>query len=271
MTNQHDSVKLSSLISHLSYLQFKKRFTLIELLVVIAIIAILAGMLLPALGQVKEAGKKTQCTNQLKQIGTMFSAYENTYDGFPADVIYTLYNATTKKYEYHWAYNWDWYTLIALNIGWVPVVATAYPNSVLYGPEKAAKWPPQTVFLCPNGRAHTENYRYFHYSHSYYGNRAVNGTLIMSNKIIRPSTKINVYEKSGKNAIVAGYGADPTAAAFTTTDELFIRDYFKGRHGHGLNQLYFDGHVGFTDSSLVKKEWGTGIQNGIGIYNPYTK
>ena len=88
----------------------RRGFTLIELLVVIAIIAILIALLLPAVQQAREAARRTQCKNNLKQIGLGLHNYLSTHSKFPPgrllpDIIiggtiptsYTSYNATTNN------------------------------------------------------------------------------------------------------------------------------------------------------------------------------
>ncbi|MDD5727143.1 MAG: type II secretion system protein [Victivallales bacterium] len=76
-------------------------FTLIELLVVISIIAILAGLLLPALSQARQTGYKTQCMNNLRNMVQASFMYTDNYDGF-----YPL--ASGYGYVYNWDMKTDW-------------------------------------------------------------------------------------------------------------------------------------------------------------------
>ena len=76
----------------------RRGFTLIELLVVIAVIVVLIGLLLPAVQAAREAARRSQCVNNLKQLALATHTYERTWECYPQGVQYTFNYSTAS----HW-------------------------------------------------------------------------------------------------------------------------------------------------------------------------
>jgi prepilin-type N-terminal cleavage/methylation domain-containing protein len=129
-------------------------FTLIELLVVIAIIAVLIALLLPAVQQARESARRSQCKNNLKQLGLALYNYESTHRVFPMEKIslkapFAVYNMSWTAMVLPYLDQAPVYNLMNFGIDW------AHPNNNAATQAKLAVWtcpsaPPQESRTNPN-------------------------------------------------------------------------------------------------------------------------
>ncbi len=147
-------------------------FTLIELLVVIAIIAILIALLLPAVQQAREAARRSQCKNNLKQLGLAMHNYHETYKMFPPGVVNAT-NCTAANTNYLWG--WGSYLLPMLDQA--PLYQQLSPNGcnlpqpstlVQTGWSSALLQTPLAAYVCPSDTGAAVNAFYRNYSKSNY-------------------------------------------------------------------------------------------------------
>src|SRR5438045_680675 len=122
-------------------------FTLIELLVVIAIIAVLIGLLLPAVQKVREAAARTKCMNNLKQIGTAMHAYHGVYGYFPPG--FTSQAATVNGDSL--GPGWGWAAHLLPYVEQDPLYRQISFAKDITDPANAApRVRPLTLYLCPS-------------------------------------------------------------------------------------------------------------------------
>lgn len=206
------------------------RFTLLELLIVIAIIAILAAILLPALGKVKELGKQSKCASNQRQLGMAFQSYASDFNDF----YISSYNPTASlKF---------WFSLMS-DMGYIKLSPTGQKKGILFCPSSSYADSYDCTNYAPNSGLHTFNalpsVRLSNVKNPSMtveitpGPPSASGTYLAYHLSLlnSSSSRVNVLPK--EIAPLATQGATGTATL------LFLG----GRHAGKINMTFADGHV----------------------------
>jgi prepilin-type processing-associated H-X9-DG protein/prepilin-type N-terminal cleavage/methylation domain-containing protein len=262
-------------------------FTLIELLVVIAVIGVLIGLLLPAVQRVREAASRTQCVNQLKQIGLALQNYHDLAGAFPPGYVSNFDGAGNDTGP-----GWGWAAFILPQLEQQNLYNTIpFPQPIEAPASSGVRVTPLKFYLCPSD--HTE-LTWTARKHDALGNPVapicdvasanyvgvfgvtepgVDGEGIFSrNSHVRiadikdgTSQTLMVGERASSVAPATWVGAVTGAEIFPYNSSNMVLGHtgesegpatpvdingFSSRHSGGVNFLFADGHVQFLTGSI---------------------
>ena len=276
-------------------------FTLVELLVVIAIISLLIGLLLPAVQGAREASRRKSCSNNLKQIGLAFQAYQSANGRFPAGFLVcgTGYSTTTNPDPEDMPRGWAWGAFLLPYLEHSTLADVLQPGVV--GVNKmnnnnsdcvAAAKTTLAVYRCPsdnprplNNLRAMSNANAGHAATSNYVGNAGNALVANTNETQicyvgeAQSANPSWYVRNHSGTVIPGYSGIRTEAVYDGLSNTLLvgeRDWSHGGHGDhaAANWVGLSHHVvvkhahkfanvmSFFDSALPQTVINAGLPGG---------